>query len=80
MPEIDEARASGQRDLAEADIVEKDERNPGPAAQAALVGAVGEARVEFGEEVDESSVADEVAGLAGEQCYDSDYLRDLVPV
>lgn len=54
-------------DLAEADVVEDDEFVAGPAAQAGLVGAVGEAGVEVGEEVDEAGVADQAAGDAGAQ-------------
>lgn len=54
-------------DLAEADVVEDDEFVASPAAQAGLVGAVGEAGVEVGEEVDEAGVADEAAGDAGAQ-------------
>jgi len=52
------------RDLAEADVVEDDKLVTGPAAHAGLVGAVGEARVELGEEVGE---ADEATGQAGAQ-------------
>ena len=43
-------------DLAEADVVEDDEFVASPAAQAGLVGAVGEAGVEVGEEIDEAGV------------------------
>lgn len=42
--------------LTEADVIEDDELVSGPAAQAGLVGAVGEAGVEVGEEIDEAGV------------------------
>ena len=51
-------------DLAEADVVEDDKLVAGPAAQARLVGAVGETGVEVGEEVDEAGEADDVTGEA----------------
>lgn len=54
-------------DLAEADVVEDDEREAGPSTEPTLVGAVGEAGVELGQQIDESGVADEVAGFVGTQ-------------
>ncbi len=54
-------------DLAEADVVEDDKLVARPAAQAGLVGAVGEAGVELGEDVDKTGEADDTAGLASTQ-------------
>ena len=72
-------------DLAEADVVEDEQLLAGPATQAGLVEAVGEAGVELGEEVGEAGDADDAAGQAGTQrdgaedrhCAGSPYPRDL---
>lgn len=47
-------------DLAEADVVEDEKLVAGPATQAGIVGAVGEAGVELGEAVGEAGEADTV--------------------
>ena len=74
-------RGSGRvglwRHLAETHVVEDEEVDAAEATQAALVGAVGEAGVEFGEHIGEAGEADGEAGVAGA---DRDGGEDVVGV
>ena len=57
----------GALELAKADVVNDDEVRPTTGLETALIGVVGEARIEVSDEVDAASIADAVFGVAGAQ-------------